>query len=244
MIFYVRQRRKPVIRWSSKMPRGTHHSEQGNIFAIILVAVILFAALIFVFSTGLNTGSTKIMTAEGRTMAADVIDYGARIERALQLRLQSGISESDISFESTVVPGYDHTPAANDAEKIFGTGAGSGLTPRLPLPGQSPATTNRWLFTGDMIITGQEDDTKSELLALLPVSQELCTEINRQLNLSIDLSAAASTFSVTKFTGTFLDDITLIITPGTGITAGCVRHAMNDGVNTGSYNFFRVLIAR
>lgn len=75
-------------------------TQSGNVFALILLAVILFAALIFVFSRGFDTGATRMTSANARTYATDTIVYAQSVERAVQRILQNGVSESDISFET------------------------------------------------------------------------------------------------------------------------------------------------
>lgn len=219
-------------------------NQSGNIFAIILLAVILFAALIFVFSRGLDTGATRITASGARAHATDVISYGQTIERTVQQLLQNGISESNISFENGTVTGYEHTPAASATAKLFNSADGGGLNWVTPTTDQTPASTNKWLFTGDIIVTGQEDNDLSELLATLPVTYDVCIEINKQLNTGIDTTSANGTLTTTKFTGTYADNATIVFTPGTGITSGCINGLIDDGGQSGGYSFFQILIAR
>lgn len=224
------------------MHKLSHQS--GNIFAIILLGVILFAALIFVFSRGLNLGATRMGAAGARVDASDVISYAQTVERSVQKLLQNGISENDISFENGTVAGYDHSPAATDNAKLFNSSDGGGLNWTTPTTDQTPASTNKWLFTGDVIVTGQEDDTLSELLATLPVTYDVCIEINKQLNSGINIAAANGTLNATKFTGSFADNVTIIFSPGAGITSGCIKGLITNGTQSGEYTFFHVLIAR
>ncbi len=234
----------PGFRRGGKQILILDNNQSGNIFAIILLAVILFAALVFVFSRGLDTGATRMTAASARTNASDVISYAQTVERAVQKLLQNSISESDISFENGSVTGYDHTPAASASAKLFNSADGGGLNWVDPTTGQTPASTNKWLFTGDVIVTGQEDDTLSELLATLPVTYDVCIEINKQLNSGIDISSANGTLSVTKFTGTYADNATIIFAPGAGVTSGCIKGLITNGTQSGEYTFFNVLIAR
>jgi hypothetical protein len=221
-----------------------NNNQQGSALALILVGVVLFAALIFVTTRGMDTGTTKMTSAQARTQAADIINYAQVMERAVARMLQNGISETDLSFENAVVSGYDHTPAASDAEKIFASSAGGGLSWRSPAPDQTPATTNAWLFTGGVVVTGQESNSLSELLATLPVSVDVCTEINRQLNVTTDITVDQGTVTGAKFTGTYANNAGIVIAPGTGISGGCIRGLVTNGTQTGSYTFFKVLIAR
>ncbi len=218
--------------------------QSGNIFAIILLAVVLFAALIFVFSRGMDTGATRMTTASARAHAVDTITYAQDVERAVQRLVQNGISENEISFENATVSGYDHTPAAQDTAKLFNSSTGGGLNWKTPTLGQTSVTTNKWLYTGDVVVTDQEDNGKSELLMTLPVKSEVCIEINKQLDTGIDLSGTIGTVTGAKFTGPYLDNAAIVMAPGTGLTSGCVAGLITNGTQTGDYTFFKVLIAR
>lgn len=217
--------------------------EHGNALLIVLLGVILFAALIFVFSRGMDTGATRMTSAEARTLASDAINYAQAMERAVGRLLQNGISEGDISFENSIVTGYAHTPAADDNAQIFNTSTGGGMDFTTPLDDQtrSPSV---WLITGGVVVTGQEDNTNSELLLTLPVTYDICIEINKQLNTGIDITNNQGTVTGAKFTGTYTDSALVFITPGASQAAGCIKGLIDDGSQSGDYTFYKVLIAR
>lgn len=229
--------------WSNPKP-SNHHPERGNVFAIILIGVVLFAALIFVVSRGLDTGATRLTSSQARNFATDIITYSGQVERAVASVIENGVSETDISFENGIVAGYTHAPAATDREKIFGTSDGGGMTWKSPLSGQTPSSSNKWLITGGVVVTGQDSNSLSDLIITLPVAVEVCTEINRQLNVGIDLTSDQGTVTGAKFTGTYTDNAAVLVAPGTGIISGCFKGLITDGAQAGEYTFYRVLISR
>lgn len=217
--------------------------QSGNVFVFILLGVILFAALVFVFSRGLDTGATRMTAAKSRTAASDIINYAQSVERATGRLLQNSISESDLSFENAMVSGYAHTPAAADQAQIFNTASGGGLSWSTPSDGQTIGSST-WFITGDVVVTGQEDDNLSELLLSLPVPYDVCIEINKQLNAGVDLGSSQGSVPATKFIGTYADSALVFVTPGAGITAGCFSGLIQGAGQTGDYSFFKVLVAR
>jgi hypothetical protein len=222
---------------------GGHTDQSGNALFLVLLGVILFAALIFVFSRGMDTGATRMTSAEARTMASDAINYAQAMERVINRMIQNGISEEDISFENNIVSGYAHTPAAGDAAQVFNTATGGGMDFATPMADQtrSPSV---WLVTGGVVVTGQEDDSNSELLLTLPVTYDICIEMNKQLNTGIDITDDQGTVTGAKFTGTYTDSALVFITPGAGQASGCVKGLIDDGGQSGDYTFYTVLIAR
>lgn len=221
-----------------------HDAEHGNAFFVIFLGVILFAALIFTISSGMNTGTSKMSVAQARNQATDIITYSHQIERAVKRIYTRGISESDISFENAIVSGYDHTPAAATKAQVFNAADGGFAAWRSPMRGSSASATNTWLFTGGVVLTGQVSNSKSELMMVLPVTSEICAEINRQLNTGIDTSVSVGTVSGAKFTGTYTDNAATDVDPGVAVSSGCVKGLVTDGVLAGTHTFFKVLLAR
>jgi hypothetical protein len=220
-----------------------HKREHGNALIIVLLAVILFAALIFVFSRGMDTGATRMTAAEARTMAGDALNYAQVMERVVNRMIQNGIAEEEISFENNIVADYDHTPAAADEAQVFNTATGGGMDWATPMDDQT-RNPSQWLITGGVVVTGQGDNSNSELLLTLPVTYDICIEINKQLATNIDLTDDQGTVTGAKFIGTYTDSVLAFITPGAGLTAGCVKGLIDDGNQTGDYTFYKVLLAR
>ncbi|MEM7680103.1 MAG: hypothetical protein AAF182_03775 [Pseudomonadota bacterium] len=75
-------------------------SQEGNIFLIVLVGIVLFAGLSFTISRSMRSESvSKISDREVRLASTEIIEYGARIERAVSRLRRKGCSENEISFE-------------------------------------------------------------------------------------------------------------------------------------------------
>jgi hypothetical protein len=227
-----------------RLNKGARAQERGNAFFVIFLGVVLFAALIFTISSGLNTGTSKMSAAQARNQATDIITYSQQIERAVKRIYTRGISEGDISFENATVTGYAHTPAVATKALVFNGSDGGFMTWRAPMKGSSASATNTWLFTGGVVLTGQGNNSKSDLMMVVPVTSEICTEINRQLNTGIDTSVSVGTVSGAKFTGTYTDNPATDVDPGVAVSSGCVKGLVTDGVLTGTNTFFKVLLAR
>lgn len=230
---------------SRLLPAQRSDPESGNVFLIILIAVILFAALSFSISRGLRSDNTANLSKQETALAAaDILAYAQKLERAVNRLRRKGISENDISFDQNFVAGYDHTPAQADTSKIF-TPSGGAVSWQSP-----PAGTNDgsdWIFTGKTCIadlgtgaTGCDADadiSNEELIATLAnIDTAVCTEINKRLNISAIPADTGGGVDTTKYQGSFADG-TEIILPGGPLSAACFSRA-------GANHFYFVLIER
>ncbi len=225
------------------MPQNNRQSEQGNIFIIILMGIILFAALSFSISRGMRSDTTSNLSNQESALAAsDILAYAQKIERAVNRLRRRGISENDISFDQTFVAGYTH--GQPDTNKIFTT-TGGAVSWQSPPAGANDGSD--WIFTGATCIadvgtgaTGCDSDadiSNEELIATLGnVDTAVCTEINDRLNISGIVADTGGGASTTKYQGAFADG-TEIIMAGGPFTAGCFSRSGNN-------HFYYALIER
>jgi hypothetical protein len=220
-------------------------SQSGNIFVIIMLGVVLFGALMFIASRGMNESPQSISGKRARIVAAEVLDTAQTFERAVARLLSRGVSENDLSFENATVAGYAHAGCADATCRVFdGQGGGIGWS-------SSPADANdgsAWLFTGHTCVSGLgqggagcESDglANEELVAVLPnMKKEVCEEINARLGISGIPVNAGSGYATTLFVGTFGDGA---MPDGMdGRSAGCFE----GGAGQPGYHFYSALIVR
>ncbi len=221
------------------------NAQSGNVFIIILMGIVLFAALSFTISRGMRSETTDKLSAQKAALAAsDILNYTQKMERAISRLRQKSVSESDISFENPKDAAYAHTPVVTEEQKLF-TPTGGALS--FQNPPERANDGSPWLFTGSTCIadigTGPTgcsvdlDATNEELIAVLPnVVDSVCAELNSRLKITgtpADTGAGAST---TKYTGTFANG-TEIILAGGPYNSACFSRG------TSNY-FYVVLIAR
>lgn len=231
--------------WCKPMqPSKGHRSrERGNVFIFILLGVVLFAALMFTVSRGLNTGTSTISGSLARNQAIDIINYTQQVERAVARLLEQGVSESDISFENAVVSGYAHSPVVSADAKVFQQASNLGVNWKSPDPQATYQGNNQWIFDGSWIVTGDGDDTRSELGMYLFVKRDVCAELNKQLGVTVDLSVSmGSGITYSKFTGTYADNPAR--TSANVPVSFCYRGSASEGSQSGEYVFGHMLLAR
>ena len=106
--------------------QSNRNSEAGNIFVIVMLGVILFAALGFTFSRSIRTGSDNISQKAARLYALDIISHSQKIERAVQRLMRNGCSENNINFENFSDGGSANPLAtANNRCDVFNVNGGS-----------------------------------------------------------------------------------------------------------------------
>lgn len=220
-------------------------AEDGNVFVIVILGVVLFGALMFVASRGMNESPQSISDKRARIIAADVLSYAQKLERAVSRLLSHGVSENNVSFENPNVAGYNHAGCADAACKVFDPQGGA---VGWQSPPQDANDGTPWLFTGGTCISGVgqggagcESDgvSNEELIAILPnLKKEVCAEINTRLGISGIPVNSGGGCSTTQFVGAFADGE--MPDNMDGFSAGC----FDGGAGQPGYHFYIVLNAR
>ena len=251
----------------------SHRFHAGNVLFIILIAVALFAALSFTVSHMMRGGSVSVISEEkAEIYAAEIIDIARQTREAVrQSRLQGNCEDTDLSFDTPVLTGYEHTPAADDGCQIFGALNPVGVNYKTPPPswldeGQSAQSTyGHWFFIGESCVysigTGDADcassnaDGDSDLIAVMPwLNINTCLKINERLNIPAagngrppSAGSPALSATPTPFTGEYAQNGS-INSSGTDAAyltaapAGCFEGAGTPP--SGSFHCYQVLLGR
>jgi len=84
------------------IPMTIKNNQSGNVLLIVLLAVTLFAGLSFTISRSMRSESTtRISDREVRLASTEIIEYAARVERAVSRLRRRGCSENELSIEGT-----------------------------------------------------------------------------------------------------------------------------------------------
>ncbi|MAI61209.1 MAG: hypothetical protein CBB87_01815 [Micavibrio sp. TMED27] len=237
--------------------------QSGNVLFLILIGVALFASLTFVVGNMLrSSGAEQISEEKVKLYVTDVLNYGRQMKQVVSdMRISNNCSDMDISFTRASGDAYEHSPAAPDICKAFHPSGGSMGLFRVKediLVDSTSVTKSTGYgdihFSGDADIdtigTACSDGSDSEcreLLLLIPyLKQQVCDEINTQLNIS---GYAAKNINehdyldADKFKGYYATDGNASIGFGSneldGKAAGCFSEPDHP-----SYTFYQVLIAR
>lgn len=177
-------------------------NETGSGLFVILFAIALLAALTYAISQQ-SSGTMGLSEEKVRLLASDVIDMGNGLsETTARLRLHK-VSDTELSFENSIVAGYTNTNCTDETCKIFSYDGG-GKDWETPVPEISEG--KNWGFTGSLAIKNIGTDA-ADLVAILPgLSQTLCARINVSLGVHDANTAVPSVAAMpaSKFTGTYL----------------------------------------
>lgn len=243
------------------------NSQSGNVLFLILIAVVLFGALIFaVTMSSRGQGGEEVNREHARLAASQLAQHSIDLERAVvKLRVGSGIADHAISFETIALPGYANPDCTNETCKIFAPSGGqaSYIRPKREWLNQANAAQahfGEWLFTGTTCIPGiglgndancNADNNNLEIIAIVPwVTRSLCIEIDNRLGIPLDNGgppkAAGSAWAAAnpEFTGTFGGGETLIDAGNVlfGQAEGCFEGGGTPPA--GSYHYYSVLYPR
>jgi len=184
--------------------KNSHHS--GNAIFFILIGVVMFAALIFTMTRGMNT-SNKLTTEEEANLAAtEVLSYGNTIRTVVeQLLLLKGASDintggNGILFSAPSASIDYGTFGDQPSTEIFNTLGGKVI---YQIPAASICSIScKYEFTGQYTITGVGGDTKAELaLVVAGMDSNVCKRTNSMLGHKWSYIPTGSELTLTRFDG-------------------------------------------
>ena len=173
-------------------------SEQGNIFFYILLGIILFAALIYAFSRN-TINMNGVSDQKNDLLASEIIEQGNTIKDAVSRIRVKGYSDTQVSFENSVITGYTNANCSIDDCRVFKPTGGNiaWITP----PVGSQGTYADWGFSASKDIT-RIGTTADDLVAILPnLTLDICNKINSKVAPQTLLLVGGGTFN--KFTGSY-----------------------------------------
>jgi hypothetical protein len=232
--------------------------QSGNIFIYILGAIFLMGILIVVVKGTFQPG-TGIDAEKAQLMASQIRAYGSELERAVNLVISNGFSESDIRFSNSADSAYGAlTPATTYiAERQVFHAKGGGAEFKSA-PSGSQVIAAPWVFTGSNLVEGVGKSCTTtqctELIAVLPdVTKAVCIQINNTVgitNPSGNPPREASNFNYinSKFAGNYAYQ-TYLETTGDYTKyklEGCFEgnSASPDTGQIGHYYYYKALLVR
>ena len=222
-------------------------TQSGNVFFFILLGIVLFTGLIFVMANGMRSQSVSTMSERDLDIAAaEILVYAQKMSRAVDRVRRKGCSENEISFANNIVAGYTNGSAPSDNSCHIFHPDGGGVQWLSPQEGVNDGS--EWIFTANNSIddVGGSGNTADEVLILLgSVSEALCLQINKELDLSFTNTPPqdeAGTFLTTKFTGSFGSPSTHAITHTNNDFSNVRTACMIESGGTTRYFYHTLLI--
>ena len=242
-------------------------TQKGSAFIYILIAIVAFAALSY--SITRDSRSTGNFSQDATFAANDIMQYGTRLENAVEVLVSTGTDIRQISFENSAVAGYANA-AATDKNKVFHA-AGAGVTYMAPEadwldPAHSAKTFyGQWYFAANVCVpymgsggtTCNSDGSSNteDIVVFLPyIKKDICLNINRRMDIAPcatddpcdDSAGNMWTVANTKFTGSFADGEAAYNSGGAYLfkNSGCLEGSASNTPPAGTYTYYKVLLAR
>lgn len=250
------------------MKRPFKRQERGNVFFIILVAIVLFAALMYAFASGGDGAKSNLSPSQAKITAAGMLSYAKQLESRVSTLIRRGCSETELSFNNRLMthPTFwgeynnSSTPIDKSCEVFQDdkTGLRFVMAPVGLDAGDvsADATDNRYYITSSYKVVDVGETTLGDLMLLVRMEflenpgLELCRAINQSLGIDgvqgDDLNVS-NTPDIYRFHGSYVDGAATgasvigdVATNVTGRSTGCFQ-----AVGFGSrYVFYHVLLAR
>lgn len=226
--------------------------ESGNVFVFVILGVVLFAALMFIVSRGMNESPGTISDKKAKLAVSDILAYAQKVERAVSALQRRSVSENDLSFENPILAGYANAACSTGTCKVFDT-SGGGISYQKPDPDWLDLAVNPnrdWVFDHrdafqDIGTTCAADSCVELSMILWPIKKDLCLAINDRLEIDNPGGAPPTDSDIAggQFTGSFSYNQTIGDEAGgaplAGKRTGCVTQDSN-----GVHFFYHVLIER
>lgn len=223
-------------------------TNQGSVFVYILIAIALFAGLAYALSrsSGSTVGAASEIQADLK--AVEILSYANTVAEATSRVKLRGFSDTELSFENGVIGANPN--CADNYCNIFEK-EGGGVVYKEPASQWLASAGSMWSVTGNNNVEGIGSDSVPDLVLFLPnVNADICKQINGKLGFGYGdppvVTANVGLFTE-YFTGTYSGTPeNLILSPSVnGETAACFEgNSGSSNLASGTYHFYRVLIAR
>lgn len=234
------------------------NSQKGNAVIWILIAIALFAALGYAFTSSSRTNTSFLDVEKASSYAKQVIAAGNEIKASVKRLELRGCSDTEISFENNVVGGYNNPNApTNESCHIYAL-AGGGIQYQNPptvifdSASSGGETYSENVFsgenTGPNIGTAATDDL---IYFVHFLQKDICVAINSLLGIDNpggdppDEGSGICAGNNEKFDGSYSTGACGIdvLPEYDGKSAACIKTVVGAGSDA-SYSFYNVLIRR
>ena len=207
----------------------------------------------YMFSRNAQQGTGNLTKQQASIAAQEILNYARLVEGAVDRVRRNGCSETEISFENDVVPGYEHTPPARDECKVFDDAGGKvSYTPSIELwldeQSDTEGSYGHFYFVAENNVSQLAVHNQDDLLIQTSwLKQDVCEEINNLIyddkTITEDPSGFFQGHAIGKAIGTFQNNSGNInltsYSPHGGQETACF-----ESEDFGGYHFYHVLLAR
>ena len=237
--------------------RANRHKESGNVFAIVMIGVVLFGALMYTFSRSAKQGDGNLTRKKVEVIASDILAYAQRLERGVARVMTHSCSENFISFETEAVPDYPaNADAPTDLSCHVFAPAGGGMSPlqetSFDISGLDIRPSGGSALSGIGTHDPGDPAGHQDLVVWFSgLTLELCQELNRRMNFTAAIPTVADVqaweFGQELIVDQHFGNTNLDLGALSGSNGGCVNRngAPSNAFHLAEgYNFYYVLYPR
>ncbi|MCM2343456.1 MAG: hypothetical protein NDJ24_02735 [Alphaproteobacteria bacterium] len=183
-------------------PETRSRHQSGNVFFIILIGIVMFAALMYTFSRSTRQGTESLGNREAELAASEILSYAQKIERGVQRVLARQVSEVEISFANDFDADYVNPNCSVNRCLVFHPEGGA-VTWQTPPVGVNSG--EHYEFLANQVDNALEpaDAAAIDLVILLSVNIQVCAALNA-LTVKIDAWESDGTPNTTnEYLGNF-----------------------------------------
>lgn len=230
------------------MRDSEQNSEQGNAFLYILIAVVMFAGLMFTISRSVENDSPQGQMDESKAKLAanDILSYAAVATNAVTLMDQAGTTAAQIDF---MYPSDTNFNLAPTVDKLFHPDGGGLNYKTLPQFGSDKSTSG--VASGYYIgrfnnVVWTPTTAQDVMFTAFGLSESVCAELNKKVTGSNTIPATVGgDFKSYLVDGSVFSGVNIDLDNGVcpaceDISALCVS---NNSAGVTRYAFYNILVA-
>jgi hypothetical protein len=217
--------------------------ESGSALWFILLGIALLAALAITITRTSGTAEQSGDVEHAKINASSLIRYASGIDEAIEQMRMRGVSENDIDFETTALPGYTNPICTTTACQVFNVGGGGMTYTKAP----AEATALDWIFTGANQVANVGTDSPELVMILPDIDEGICQEIDNEAGVTVIPKETGKIDITTKFVGVYpTAGSALTIDLPAGVKTACFQgNQDSSGTDlSGKYYFYHTLLAR
>lgn len=224
-------------------------SERGNVFFIIMIGIVMFAALMFTFSRGGRQGTESLGNREAELAASEILSYAQKVQRGVERIKARNISEEDISFENDVDTVYTNPNCTNNTCLVFHPEGGA---VRRQNPPAGINNGEPYFFAPNRVgsfdnTTKQIGTDERDLVIILPVQEVVCDSINAMTSKITAWESNGQHNSTVPFIGDYEAYPGTVISNGNSTNqpvTGCFCHGTAPCDSSDELYFYSVILTR
>ncbi len=182
-----------------------YDAQNGSIFTMILVGIVLFSGLSFALLQGSRSGSGQLTDQQAKLAASEIIEYSNKVQQAVTASRINGCLDTQISFESAETGVSYFNPNAPSSYLCHLFHANGGNIRFSEIDSRYTIGAGNWKYIGNIKIHNLGTTGNAALMMRAgPLKPDICIHLNKILSIeNPDVIPIDDSISSPNFIGSY-----------------------------------------